>query len=492
MKTLYSIVAFIALALAPLRSQAQPVAIGHDVEVKAGHTAPDVVVIGGSAKLLGDVNRDLVVIGGDADIESNVGRNVVIVGGDAHLGSNAVIQGDLVTVGGVAELADGAVVKGQSQQVALPRFLRFRWLSDWIRYCVFELRPLSFHVGWVWWVAGVAFLLYLLIAVLFPHPVALCSRQLHERPAISIGVGLLVKLALPIVMMILVATIVGTFVIPFIIVAEFVALIVGKVAVLEFIGSRILGASGQSENWKPAVMLLIGALIVTVCYLVPVIGLITFLLLTIWGFGAVATALAIGLRREKAPVPAGPAAPPPSGNFPPTPGGPYSPPPPVSGTAEAAPFASAAAPTSDAPHFAAPPPSAPVHSSVAYALAMPRAGFWARMGAGFLDVILVAAVGHWTGPLIFILYVAYFAGMWAWKGTTIGGIVLNLQVVRLNGEPMDFLTAFVRSLGALFSTLVLFLGFFWIAWDAEKQAWHDKIAGTVVVRLPRPVSLVCI
>jgi uncharacterized RDD family membrane protein YckC len=39
---------------------------------------------------------------------------------------------------------------------------------------------------------------------------------------------------------------------------------------------------------------------------------------------------------------------------------------------------------------------------------------------------------------------------------------------------------------------VLFLGFFWIIWDAEKQGWHDKIAGTVVVRLPRGMPLVCL
>jgi uncharacterized RDD family membrane protein YckC len=34
------------------------------------------------------------------------------------------------------------------------------------------------------------------------------------------------------------------------------------------------------------------------------------------------------------------------------------------------------------------------------------------------------------------------------------------------------------------------LGFFWIAFDPEKQAWHDKIAGTVVVRGAGARSLV--
>jgi uncharacterized RDD family membrane protein YckC len=35
----------------------------------------------------------------------------------------------------------------------------------------------------------------------------------------------------------------------------------------------------------------------------------------------------------------------------------------------------------------------------------------------------------------------------------------------------------------IFSVAVLGLGFFWIARDPERQAWHDKIAGTYVVKI---------
>ena len=79
-----------------------------------------------------------------------------------------------------------------------------------------------------------------------------------------------------------------------------------------------------------------------------------------------------------------------------------------------------------------------------------------------------------------------------WKGTTIGGIVLKLQVVRSDGRSPSFLVAFVRALAGAFSAVVFFLGFFWIGWDADKQGWHDKIAGTYVVRLPRVQPLVCL
>jgi len=60
-------------------------------------------------------------------------------------------------------------------------------------------------------------------------------------------------------------------------------------------------------------------------------------------------------------------------------------------------------------------------------------------------------------------------------------MICGLRVVRLDDRPIEWETAIVRALACFLST-VLFLGFFWIAFDAEKQAWHDKIAGTVVVR----------
>ena len=56
------------------------------------------------------------------------------------------------------------------------------------------------------------------------------------------------------------------------------------------------------------------------------------------------------------------------------------------------------------------------------ALTYPRAGFWMRMGAGFLDCVLIMLVSVRGGPaLVFLVGVAYFAGMLAWKGTTVGG-----------------------------------------------------------------------
>ncbi|MGB6306939.1 MAG: RDD family protein, partial [Steroidobacteraceae bacterium] len=125
--------------------------------------------------------------------------------------------------------------------------------------------------------------------------------------------------------------------------------------------------------------------------------------------------------------------------------------------------------------------------------ALPRAGFWIRMGALFVDVLLVGfvtSVLNHTHGLELALLATYGAMMWKLRGATVGGIVFDLHVVRLDGREVDWETAIVRALGCFLSLAVAGLGFIWIAFDHNNQAWHDKIAGTVVVRVAKSAPLV--
>jgi uncharacterized RDD family membrane protein YckC len=126
-------------------------------------------------------------------------------------------------------------------------------------------------------------------------------------------------------------------------------------------------------------------------------------------------------------------------------------------------------------------------------VAFPRAGFWIRMGALAIDgliVLVVASALFLEGSLLLVALATYGAIMWRFRGTTVGGIVFGLKIVRLDERPVDWATSIVRALACFLSLFAAGLGFLWIIWDPERQAWHDKIAGTVVVRVPRGVSLV--
>ena len=77
----------------------------------------------------------------------------------------------------------------------------------------------------------------------------------------------------------------------------------------------------------------------------------------------------------------------------------------------------------------------------------------------------------------------YFVGLWTWRGQTIGMMPFRLFVVGTqDGAKPDIVRAFLRYVGLVISFLVILLGVIWVAFDARKQGWHDKLANTVVVR----------
>lgn len=70
----------------------------------------------------------------------------------------------------------------------------------------------------------------------------------------------------------------------------------------------------------------------------------------------------------------------------------------------------------------------------------------------------------------------------AWKGQTVGKRMLKIRVLTLDGEPITWWTAFERAGGYAAGFATGLLGFAQVFWDANRQAIHDRIVGTVVVK----------
>ncbi|WP_084349643.1 RDD family protein [Moraxella oblonga] len=131
------------------------------------------------------------------------------------------------------------------------------------------------------------------------------------------------------------------------------------------------------------------------------------------------------------------------------------------------------------------------------------AGFWIRAGASIIDNLLYALV---TIPIFVIMgsvgiidvestsigMVDYLSSIimasivifcWIKYAGTPGKRLLKLKVLDANtGENISVGQAILRYIGYIPSIFVLFLGLIWVAFDKNKQGWHDKIAKTVVVR----------
>ena len=122
----------------------------------------------------------------------------------------------------------------------------------------------------------------------------------------------------------------------------------------------------------------------------------------------------------------------------------------------------------------------------------PRAGFWQRFGAYFIDSLILAvptiiivlitsqAVGNLVSIALSLAYFTYYEG--GPTGQTIGKKVLGIRVIDFKvGGPIGYGRGLLRTIARYLSAIVILLGYLWMLWDPEKQTWHDKIAGTVVV-----------
>lgn len=131
-------------------------------------------------------------------------------------------------------------------------------------------------------------------------------------------------------------------------------------------------------------------------------------------------------------------------------------------------------------------------------------GFWIRFGASFIDAIVILIA---TFPLLYLIYgESYFYSedfimggadflityvmpfvatilFWVYKSATPGKMAVKAIVVdEKTGNRPTVQQSIIRYFAYIVSIIPLFLGFFWVAWDKKKQGWHDKIAGTVVIR----------
>jgi uncharacterized RDD family membrane protein YckC len=494
----------------------------------AGRVDEAVVAVFGDARATGTVGEAVVAVLGDAYVNNRVGEAVVAVLGSVELGPQANV-GSVVVIGGTLKRHPDAVVRGGVQRILAGEIPGLSWLRPWARHALVLGRPLALEpgLGWAWAIAFAFLALYIGFALVFRDGVDRCVQTLESRPGQTILTAVLTALLTPIAIMVLLVSMIGIAAIPFLILGLFGATLFGKSVVLAWIGRRFTGFLGEEDTplKHTAFAVAIGGLVVLALYLVPFLGFILFNAIAALGLGAVVYTMILSIRSSRRERAAAASAR--SGNGPPPPtapglgttsgfadagtaartGGPDG----FSATSGATPDApnlspgvaagfapgasESAASGATTPGAGAPPPGAAARThtlSDAEAAALPRARFWIRMGALAIDVVMIAILFgmlNWNGDLWLLVLGAYGAVMWKVKGTTIGGIVFGLRVVRRDGRPMDWATAIVRALSCFLSMVVAGLGFIWIAIDDDKQGWHDKIAGTVVVTMPKGVSL---
>lgn len=142
-------------------------------------------------------------------------------------------------------------------------------------------------------------------------------------------------------------------------------------------------------------------------------------------------------------------------------------------------------------------------------LHQPKAGFWIRVLAYIIDSVLLITVQTvltllinmtigmlgiatdgdpaintviWLfGAVLSISYAVFFTG---YCGQTPGKMALRIKVIRTDGSQPSYGRAALREVpGKFISSVLLGIGYLMVAFDAQKQGLHDKIADTYVIKL---------
>ena len=465
------------------------VRVGSDAELRVGETAPEMVVVLGNAKIDGDVHGDVVVVRGNVELNGKVDGDLTVVMGSVKLGRKAHVVRDLTVVLGRLDEDPGARIDGDQHHIdPLGLGGRMDPFFQWVKSGLLLGRPIAPTVGWIWWVVALHFLVYFIVALLLPRPVESCVEVLEGSALQAFFLGLLGLVVLGPLLLLLMCSVIGILIVPFVGFGFIAACLVGRTAAFTFIGLQLVKRANPSASPRSLMAFLAGSALVLVLYMVPVIGLVLWGVLLPLSLGSALLAMFRSYRKNNPPAieqplpplaPVG-ATPGVSTDFTSNPPGPSNPDSASAGT------------------FSAPPPLSsaqipvqplPLPRGAAEFAVMPRAGFWVRFAAMALDFVLLGVALHFFGHLWALAWLTYHVGMWTWKGTTIGGVICSLKVIRTDGRDLNFAVALVRALASVFSACALGLGFFWVGWTRERQSWHDLIAGTVIVRVPRGISL---
>ena len=136
---------------------------------------------------------------------------------------------------------------------------------------------------------------------------------------------------------------------------------------------------------------------------------------------------------------------------------------------------------------------------------MEYGGFWRRFVAYIIDAIILNIAGAILGAIFgfgvgaaggtaedgglvggivgLVLFFGYYAFMESSaKQATVGKMALGMIVTDENGGRLSFGRALGRTAGKILSSLILLIGFIMAGFTERKQALHDMIASTLVVK----------
>ena len=241
-----------------------------DIELDStAQVGGNVYLIGGKMRIVGAVNGGLLALGSSVELNGKISQDVEVAGDELTIGPRAVIGGNLrYRTRTKAHIDPAAKITGQV--IALP----------------FTDRPGPFT--WLWRIG--LFLMAVIVILLAPRFISRATDDLVRRPIRVIVVGLIVGFGGLIAIMLAGVTVVG---LPLALLAAAlygVLVALSEIPVAVWLGSRIMHARTLLGRQGPLINFVVGALILVVVESIPLLGPVTRVIVSSFGFGALVLA----------------------------------------------------------------------------------------------------------------------------------------------------------------------------------------------------------
>lgn len=267
--------------------------ISGDYRLAAGEELNNLVVIDGNATIDGHVNESMLVINGDALVRGSIGGDITMIRGDLTLASGSTVDNVSLIRGHIDEQA-GSVRTGDLSR------------TSWVFITGFGIALAALIVvgsTLALMLAGVVF------AAVGGKQLTETAQLLGEKPGHTIGFGFIVAIGLPVVAAIAIATIVGIPIgIGMLLLVAPALMLLGYIVAGTWLGTLIL-RQPETPKAHPYTETLLGLLVLQLGLLIPGIGGAAFILLGLWGTGAISYKSWRSLRSGRPEKPAATATP---------------------------------------------------------------------------------------------------------------------------------------------------------------------------------------
>lgn len=261
------------------------IAAGGHVELLLSKIQKDAILSGGTVKIIdGDIGGDLIATGGTIELGGTFGGDVTARGGNIKLAPNTKIAGNLIyATSKELKLPEGAHVTGT--------IIRKEWKDgeSWMGDFGFGKMIAVAVVAMLGFGAALLILAGVVLAFFAPQ-VNRAAATVTEQPLQSLGLGVLLAIALPVTMVVLMITIIGIPLGLFILAVFGVLFGLGIVVAAYWLGMKlrdVMTHDASTPRYVAALgWTLLGLLAFTLVGIIPLVGNLAQFFALVTGFGA--------------------------------------------------------------------------------------------------------------------------------------------------------------------------------------------------------------